>query len=423
MPLCVKKATPVNKPVLKHPWAFAPRFRRGGFGWRSEPAITRIKEAITEIKAAARKDAVTGAEGAVLFLEKLSPALEKVDSSSGAIGNAVNRAIDALVPIIAKAPVVPPIRRKWLERLYEAHAEDAIPYIDGLGDHWGEICASPEMASDWADQLVDLVDMIWSRYPQEHGFFHGTSMCLSALYAAGRYEQLLSLLDKHPNPLWSYRQWGVKALFASGKRVEALNYAESARGPYTPAGSIAEACEHILLSSGLADEAYRQYAFEANQAGTYLATFRAICRKYGQKEPGSILEDLVARSPGEEGKWFAAAKDAGLYELALKLAGASPVDHRTLMRAAKDFATAEPGFALNCALLALYWICAGRAYDVTSGEVLDAYELLLGAAEIAHCKEAAFGKLRRIIEGFPQDTLVKGALARKTSLWNVDSAS
>ena len=31
------------------------------------------------------------AEGAVLFLEKVAPALEHVDSSSGAIGSAVNR--------------------------------------------------------------------------------------------------------------------------------------------------------------------------------------------------------------------------------------------------------------------------------------------------------------------------------------------
>jgi len=38
------------------------------------------------------------AEGSVLLLEKLSPALERVDSSSGSIGNAVNKAIEALVP-------------------------------------------------------------------------------------------------------------------------------------------------------------------------------------------------------------------------------------------------------------------------------------------------------------------------------------
>ena len=65
----------------------------------------RIKEAIAEIKKVARSDKVLAADGAVTFLEKLSPALEHVDSSSGAIGTASNRAIEALVPIIEVAPV------------------------------------------------------------------------------------------------------------------------------------------------------------------------------------------------------------------------------------------------------------------------------------------------------------------------------
>jgi hypothetical protein len=82
--------------------------------------MTRIKEAVSEIKKVARKDAVLAAEGAVLFLEKLSPALEHVDSSSGAIGTAVNNAIEALVPIIAGAPANHALRDTWMERLWRA---------------------------------------------------------------------------------------------------------------------------------------------------------------------------------------------------------------------------------------------------------------------------------------------------------------
>ncbi len=49
-------------------------------GWvartlRSQPAIKRIREAVSEIKKAARKDKVLAADGAVVFLQKLSPAL------------------------------------------------------------------------------------------------------------------------------------------------------------------------------------------------------------------------------------------------------------------------------------------------------------------------------------------------------------
>jgi hypothetical protein len=55
----------MSKAAGKHAWAFAPRFRRGAFGWRSAPALARIKEAMPEIKAAGRKDAFLAAEGAL----------------------------------------------------------------------------------------------------------------------------------------------------------------------------------------------------------------------------------------------------------------------------------------------------------------------------------------------------------------------
>jgi len=86
----------------RHRWAFRARFRRNAFGWKSGPAIERIKEAVSEIRKVARNEPVLAAEGAVSFLEKLSPALERIDSSSGAIGSAVNNAIRALVPLIAE---------------------------------------------------------------------------------------------------------------------------------------------------------------------------------------------------------------------------------------------------------------------------------------------------------------------------------
>ena len=66
--------------MLRNPkkkWMFAPRFRRNAFGWRSLPAITRVKEAVAEIRKVARKDPTLAAEGAVLFLTKVSAALAR----------------------------------------------------------------------------------------------------------------------------------------------------------------------------------------------------------------------------------------------------------------------------------------------------------------------------------------------------------
>jgi hypothetical protein len=48
-------------------------------------------------------------------MEKLWPALEHVDSSSGALGSAVNKALDVLIPIIIKAPADEKTRgKRWV---------------------------------------------------------------------------------------------------------------------------------------------------------------------------------------------------------------------------------------------------------------------------------------------------------------------
>lgn len=156
---------------------FKPRFRRRAFGWRSQPAIQRVKESVAEIKKVARTDASLAAEGAVAFIERLSPALENVDSSSGAIGTAVNNAIATLVPLVAAAPADANMRATWLERLFEAHAEDQIPYIESLADHWGELCASKDVASEWADRLLGTTRMALSPDKNQRGHFHGTTAC------------------------------------------------------------------------------------------------------------------------------------------------------------------------------------------------------------------------------------------------------
>ena len=71
-------ATP-RAPRAAPTWTFAARFRRGAFGWKSDRAIERLDEAGAEIRARVRKDA----DGAVRLIEKLSPASENVDDSSG----------------------------------------------------------------------------------------------------------------------------------------------------------------------------------------------------------------------------------------------------------------------------------------------------------------------------------------------------
>jgi hypothetical protein len=370
----------VPKPAA-HKWEFQARFRRGAFGWRgTAPATKRINEAISEIKKVARTDPVLAAEGTVVFLSRLSPALENIDSSSGAIGDAVNRAIEKLVPIIAGAPVDEPARSAWLERLWQALNDDGMAYIEILGEFCGELCATPALASQWADRLLPIVQ---TTFRDRGSYFNGTTPCLSALLKAARYQELLDLLETAPFVWWTYRQWGFQALVAQGKRAHALRYAEASRSQTdNSAVPIARACEQLLLQSGMVDEAYRRYAIAASlHESTFVARFRSLAKRYPTKEPATLLADLVASTPGEAGKWFAAAKSAGLFEAAIALANVGPTDPKTLTRAARDHIDKRPEFALEASLAALHWFGRGYGFDVTSLDIVEAYGHGLRAAE------------------------------------------
>lgn len=377
--------------MTTYKWQFAPRFRRNAFGWKSDTPIQRIKEALTEIKAVAKKEPVLAAEGAVLFLEKLAPAIEQVDGSSGGIGSAVNRAIETLVPIIAKAEVSRPVREKWLDCLWDALQEDDMPYLERLGELWGELCATRVIAAKWADYLSPTLTTMWDHCARsgEYGYFKGTTACLSALYAAGRHDELLALIAKseYRYKSWHHRVWGAKALAKMGRRDEAIQYAQDSKGLNAPLTAIAAFCESVLLDAGFSDEAYVRYAIEATYATTNLATFKAIVKKYPHMPRETILRDLVASQPGQEGKWFAAAKDSGFFDLAIELANRSPSDPRTLIRAARDYAVERPEFALSAGMTGLRGIANGWGYEITGVDVLDAYAAVMAAASAAGMDE------------------------------------
>jgi hypothetical protein len=222
-------------------------------------------------------------------------------------------------------------------------------------------------------------------------------LSLSALYTAGGHDEILDLLENAPFKSWHYYQWGVKALVAEGRKAEALRYAEVSTGLNDNRGTIAEFCEEILLSSGMAEEGYQRYAIQANQRMTYLATFQAIVRKYPHKEKRDVLRDLVESTPGQEGKWFASAKWAGLYDEAIRLANLSPCDPRTLIRAAQDTAVELPGFAIEAGMAALRWLAEGYGYEVTSVDAIDAYAHTVKAAEKAGSKPKTLKRIKELL--------------------------
>ena len=381
------------------PWAFRARFRRGAFGWKgTQLAIGRINEALTEIRAVARHDPARAAEGAVLLLEKLSPALCQIDSSSGALGNATYATVQELAPLISQAPVNAPVRSKWLDRLFDAIQEEDPPYIESLGDHWGNLCATRELASAWADQLLpSLKNVLRERKRGTYAFFSGTTLCYSALFKADRHDQILELLAMDPRPIWPYLVWGAKVLAHRGQIDEAIAYLRERAGSTTSETSIARFAEEELLKAGRRAEAFNQYALLANQANTHIATFRALAKKYPELAKDKLLNHLIASTPGEPGKWFATAKTLKLFEQATRLAWASPCDPKTLNRAARDHLKTQPDFAMQCALASLHWMSMGHGFELTGLDVLEAHRFAIEAAAVTQQTQQARTSIEQVL--------------------------
>jgi hypothetical protein len=392
--------------ALKYKWNFKTRFRSRAFGWRGSPlACQRLKEAVAEISKAAKTHPVVAGDGVVSLMERIWPAFQDIDTSSGALGSAVNWAQEELLPIAISAPADRKTRDGWLERLWQAIEEDGVDYLSPVGDRWGELSDSPEVASEWADRFLSLLRLAWSG-PRPGGYVRGTNICLSSLLAAGRHLELLDVLALRRFPFWNDRQFGVRALIAEGRVDEALAYAEVSRGLNQPDWAIDAACEKILLDLGRSDEAYEKYALTANRASTGLATFRMIAKKYPDRDPRQILLDLAA-SGGDAGLWFAAAKDAGFLDLALEFARAGRTDPRTLSRASRDLLGRDARFSLEAGRLAIRRILDGHGYDLTGLDVIGAFTHFMAAAQslgianearadvlgIAREKPGAFGDL------------------------------
>jgi hypothetical protein len=265
--------------TAKYRWNFKQRIRPRAFGWRgSHLAIERLKEAASEIRVIARRDPVLAADGVVDLVERIWPAFEHIDTSSGALGGAVNRTLDELIPLVAKAEADQKTRERWLEELWHAILDDAVSYLSPVEEAWGGLCASIEVASRWADRILPMLRTGWSD-PRPGHYVKGTDVCLASLLAAGRHEELFAVLDLKPRPIWPWRRYGIRALVAEGRLNEALSYAEGSRGLNIPNTSVDAECEAILLAAGRRDEAYRRYALTANSASTGLATFRQLTKK------------------------------------------------------------------------------------------------------------------------------------------------
>lgn len=385
-----------RKPSYK--WAFKPSMRAGAFGWRgSAKAIERLKTASTEIRAVRRTDPVAAAEGVVALAERIWPAFEHIDTSSGALGTAVHRTLMQLLPILLEDSGEEATRAAWLERLRKAILDDGVDYLAPISERFGEIAVFPALQNAHADRDLDLVRSAWSDHAR---FSHvpTATLTLSCLLEAGRHEELLALLAERKTRLWFDERFGVEALLRQGREDDALAGATALlEGDRHPWGhfEIARFCESILLRQGKADEAYRGFGLPSASGNTWLAMWRDLVKRYPDRDPREILESLIALH-GRKGKWFAAAKTAGYLDIALDCASDNEAAPATLIRAARDFADENPVFAAQVALRAIAHLLAGRGFDASPVDIDKAVSHLIVASQKSDTMGGILRELRQL---------------------------
>lgn len=352
--------------------------------------VGRLHRAVGELRRVRRRDPARALEGAMVCLELMPAAVEPVEDPLASVAAEVVRAIDALVPLLIAGPEGEAAGQ--LERLWALLATDARGRVTRLGEHWGALCRGQARARAWALRLRPALEEL-------AGPPAAAVACLSSHVAAGMAEEALALLAARPFEVWPERQFGVLALAGRGEVDAALGYAEASNplghrhGP-----EIARVCEAVLLAAGRRPEAYRRYAFAAHVRQNCVQTFKALARGYPEVPHAQLLADLLERSEGHEGRWFATACALRFYELAGELATRSPSDPRTLIRHGQARLDVDPEFARAVAVAALRWIAGEHGVEVSGDDVFAAYDLARAAGERLGAAERTRGQVRAALD-------------------------
>ncbi|MEW6533991.1 MAG: hypothetical protein AB1454_00045 [Candidatus Auribacterota bacterium] len=384
----------------KHTWNFKKYFRKGAFGWKGTTLATkRLKEAVSEIKKVNKTDPFLAGDGCVILMECLYPALEHIDGSSGALGSAVDKALNELIPILIDVPAIKEKRKRWLEQIHTAILNDGVQFLSPVEESWGKICVYPDLLNEWADRLIPEIKEVWSG-KKEFQFHSCTDICLSCLLESRRYDELENLLALRKRKFWPYDKFQAEALRRQGRIAEALSYADSIRSGDHHDSEIMLFCESLLIQSGLKEEAYKKYGLNIRDGRTYLSQFKAISKKYPEYSEKKILLDLINQSDNKAA-WFASARQAGFLDIALECANSGYVDVKTLIRAGKDTIETETEFSMAVSLRAIELLLMGYGYEITNRDVLEAGTVFIFSAKKLGKMPDAVNELKNLLE--PKD--------------------
>ncbi len=78
--------------------------------------------------------------------------------------------------------------------MFAAYQADQVPCLESLGQRWGEVCVSKEIASEWAERFLPITWKFFDSERTELALFEFTSVCLSSRFVSQRYYELETLV-------------------------------------------------------------------------------------------------------------------------------------------------------------------------------------------------------------------------------------
>lgn len=365
-------------------WVFTRRFRANAFGWKaSRLAATRLREAVTEIRAAARHDAERGLTGAVLLTERFVAAVCGVDDSWGILGTAIAKQYERLIPVFKAESVSQEARLASLRRVLDAWLADEYGYLDLIPQMVPLFVASAADAGLLVPEFESAADAYGAEASvlQEHSSGpHGWSFeATRARVRAEAYRQMateiqLRFLDAeqalHSALEHDFCDGGatlIRALLKQGRTDDARAVIESRRFAPGEQADVDGPWFSLLIEAGEFEHAREAGVVWLSRKAT-LERFRKVVKALPDVDRGRLAHDAIARTPvAEKGRWFATLNHLGLHDEAAQLAREHVIAPETALRAAQKYEEAQPVLAFES------YIAAVRGF-VSWGEIQnDAY--------------------------------------------------
>ena len=379
---------------MTHDWLFT-RYLHHQTLAEGDPAraVTRLREAVAEIRTVAATQPLVAGEGIIELYERLVRATRHDDSCARRVSMAIADTVQALCPVLRTAPADAATRGRWVERLVLAIRDDEAACLLPVEERWPDLVGDMPLLESWLNRLLPDVRTALKR--QDPTGAVGAVLCLSSLLALARYRALKSLLDLLRQPCWSYHRYWAEALLQQEKPADALAWVEAMFARH-PDPRQQRWCEDLLIALGREEEGYQRYGIVNRHETTYLARYRALVKTYPTRERRQLLRELMERAGAPRSVWFATARQAGFLDMALDCAHAGAVDPRTLSRAAHATVNTHPAFAVPIALLAVAAYLRGEAMRIQQQEIDQAVDTVIYAATTLGSVEATHRQLQAL---------------------------